>query len=155
VLNRLRKRAQGQEGFTLIELLVVILIIGILAAIAIPSFLNQKGKGEDAKAKSGVRAVQTSFESLYTDQNSYTCASDAACDALLRAIETELPADADLTLAGTPTTWTATVVSNPSLRTFTISKAATGVVTRTCTRVAATDKPGGCTIVGAALTGTW
>ncbi len=72
MLTRLRHRAQGQEGFTLIELLVVILIIGILAAVAIPAFLNQKGKANDANVKSDVNTAQTAEETYFTDGQTYT-----------------------------------------------------------------------------------
>ena len=76
MLHKLRRRAEDEKGFTLIELLVVILIIGILAAIAIPTFLNQKSKANDASAESLARNAATAMETYATNNNgSYTNAS--------------------------------------------------------------------------------
>jgi type IV pilus assembly protein PilA len=73
MLSRLHKLQQEREGgFTLIELLVVIIIIGILAGIAIPIFLQQRDKGYDAAAKSDLKGMQIAEESYLTDYNTYT-----------------------------------------------------------------------------------
>jgi type IV pilus assembly protein PilA len=72
MLARIRKAMKDkEEGFTLIELLVVMIIIGILAAIAIPVFLSQRQKGYDASVKSDLRTIANELESYNTDQQAY------------------------------------------------------------------------------------
>jgi len=68
----LHRRVRAEHGFSLIEVLVVILVIGILAAIALPLFIGQRSKGQDADAKSNARNIVSSLEAYYANERKYT-----------------------------------------------------------------------------------
>jgi len=112
----------------------VILIIGILAAIAIPAFLNQKSKANDARVKSQARTAQTAAEVLATDNGgSYANTTLAALQTTEATLNDTTTATLQAPSNVTASTYTVTSKSNVTGDTFSINRLAGGTVTRTCT----------------------
>jgi len=131
MLQKMRERMGREEGFTLVELLVVMLILGLLAAIAIPSFFNQRDKARDSDAKADARTAQTAIETYATDHDGAYNGPPAPDGAALNQIESTIPVAGTTVVASTPTTYTVRTTSETDT-TFDITRTAGGQTDSDC-----------------------
>jgi type IV pilus assembly protein PilA len=134
-----QKIGEGQRGFSLIEILVVILIIGVLAAIALPAFLGQRGKGQDSSAKSAARNLVSAMETFYATNKTYV---GAASDDDITKSGVFGSGDGEADIASSSATGYRVIGRSASGNRFTITKAGS-TVTRTCTTTATGACPSG------------
>jgi type IV pilus assembly protein PilA len=152
LLSNLIKRLRDDRGFTLIELLFVVLLIGVLAAIAIPSYMNHAKKGKDADAESNARNLVSKVELCYATNEDYTtCDTEAKLGSGLGVPYGTNPGQVSV-VASAKQTYKITAVSRAesdgSNHTFSIEKGAGGGTTKTCTAGATNDE-------GACKAGVW